>query len=742
MPAPIYDLNRYDLSTLRAFAELHNLFSGRQPKKADLLTALSQHFERPEVIRQTLTRLNPLERKVLDLLLLAPADGLTLPALFRLAQMLGIAPMPSTTNLEAVRPTLRTLNAASANIIQTPLRLCALGLAVGWRGRTRDLPSYQTVVSWDRFDAIGLPEHVRSALPLPAWAPKLLPEAEIKHTASGSARSFQRSLYFYWSQVHRQPLQIKQDGFLYKRDLKAINAVLMQPIANLQGEPEHPDLLFFRLMAQSLRLLQLAPGDMITAPGSPSFFDDTPENRIRLCFDAWLKANWWDESTAISQFSQNSTFGTDLRQLLVAHLQQAPVDQWIDRASLVDALSPMLLGAIYSEISAYTYYGRDSLSSLITNAARLSVYGDPLDRYLEASLEGPLHWMGLVDIGFGAKQNPTAFRLTPAGALALGRIAQLDLPAAAGQVIVQPNYHILAIDPVPDATLASLDAFAERQKAGRVTEYELTRASVHQGALGAWPVRRVIDFLQQSTGAALPGNVLRTLQEWEEGHNRIRFFSPLAVLETATAAETTALHRLPPVAATLGQTLTPTLSLVRDLSALQAAMRAADLLLEHSSAQSSGGRPAFRLSDEGRLHPITPVIGLGASAPVAAFTENTDAGLILSPRALQAAVKSGLKIEAILDALKKALVHPLSPEWERRLKTWTAHFGNARTTPRALLELRSAEVLAELRNDPQITRLLKPFQPRHALATFDPADRQRLQELLAHYGIEMTDDLV
>jgi hypothetical protein len=109
---------------------------------------------------------------------------------------------------------------------------------------------------------------------------------------------------------------------------------------------------------------------------------------------------------------------------------------------------------------------------------------------------------------------------------------------------------------------------------------------------------------------------------------------------------------------------------------------------------------------------------------------------------LQAAVKSGLKVETILDALRKALVHPLSPAWEHRLKTWTAHFGNARTTRRILVELRSAEVLAELRNDPQIARLLKPFQAKHALATFDPADHQRLQELLAHYGIEMTDDLV
>lgn len=741
MPAPVFDLNRYDADTLREFATLHRLAPGRQLKKADMVTALSQHFKQPEFISRAVTSLNALERQVLGLLQAGPEEGLTLPALLRLAQVVDIAPIPGKTDVGSRRPAIQNLDKASTSILQTPLRLCALGLAVPWRGPGGFPSGNQNVVTWDRIDAIGLPEHVRRTLSPVIPTLKTIPEDEIKHTASGSARSFQRDLFFYWSQVRRQPIQTKQDGLLYKRDLKIVNSVLMRPIENLGAESDHMELVFLRFMALSLELLSEASDGVITAAEAPPFLAETPDNRIRQCFESWFEALWWVEMGGYFAEEFEAGMVAPLRQALIDALRQASTEQWIDRRSLASAVAPMLLGSIYGAMNFYTYYGRDVLSDAIAAASRMNLHGNPLADYLKTSLDGPLHWMGLVDIGFDAKQQPIAVRLTPAGALVLGLLSKLDLPATTGQVIVQPNYHILAIDPVPDATLAALDSFAVRQKTGRVTEYELTKASVHQGALGGWPVSRVIAFLQQSAGTALPGNVARTLEEWQEGHNRIRFLSPAAVLETATPAETTALHRHPAAAAALGRILTPTLSLVRDLPALQQAMGDANLMLERSSAEAPAGRPCFRLLDDGRLQAVAPVLSLGASAGVAAFTEMTDAGLHITPRALMAATKSGLKVEDITESLRKALVHPLSPEWERRLKTWTAHFGNARTTPRALLELRGAEVLAELRSDPEIARLLKPFHPKHALATFDPKDRDRLLALLAQYGIELIDDL-
>lgn len=742
MPAPIFDLNQYDLNSLRELADLYRLAPGRQLKKGELVTTLSRQFQRPEFIAQAVAALNPLERRVLELLQMAPIEGLTVPALFRLAETTGIAPLPTEADLASQGASLRRLDIASASLPKTPLRLCALGLAVAWLGQSASRMSNQPTVSLSELSAIGLPEHVRNVLPPVIWAPKLLAETEIKDFVSGSARSFQRNRFFYWGQVRRQPVTIKQDGFLYKRDLKLIDAALIQPTANLNGEPEHPELLFLRLMAHSLALLNMVGEGTIIAADAPAFFDDKPENRIRACFESWQRARWWRETSYHVYANDDATITAHLRQILIANLRQAPVDRWIDRSSLAGVLAPALMGAIYNATSLYSFYGHNVLREIIVFASRLIAPAETLSSYLATSLEGPLHWMGLVDVGFDARKKPIAFRLTSAGALALGLIAQLDLPAVAGQVIVQPNFHILAIDPVPDTILAALDSFASRQKAGRVTEFEITKASVHHGALNGWPVRRVIDFLQQSSAAALPGNVLRSLQEWEEGHDRIRFLFPVAVLETASPAETAALHRQPATAAVLGRMLTPTLSLVNDLNALEAAMSGAGLLLEQSSAQASAAWPAFRLGDDGLLRPTTPVLGLSVSAQVAAFTENTDAGLLLSPRAVGTAVKAGLKVEAIIAALNKALVHPLSPAWERRLKTWTSHFGSARTTSRAFLALQSAEVLAELCNDPQIARLLKPFHTKHVLASFDPADRQRLQELLANYGVDLSDDLL
>src|SRR5678815_4724487 len=95
------------------------------------------------------------------------------------------------------------------------------------------------------------------------------------------------------------------------------------------------------------------------------------------------------------------------------------------------------------------------------------------------------------------------------------------IQAEGGRVIVQPNLHIVALDPVADATLVELDQFAERLSAERAVEYRLTRASVYAGQQAGWDVPRIKTYLRGHTRAELPGNVERTLDEWQAQHERI-----------------------------------------------------------------------------------------------------------------------------------------------------------------------------------------------------------------------------
>ncbi len=108
--------------------------------------------------------------------------------------------------------------------------------------------------------------------------------------------------------------------------------------------------------------------------------------------------------------------------------------------------------------------------------------------FIQSVVRGPLFWMGLVDLGWEGPQtgSPSAFRLTPLGLWLLKQGPQPQIPAEGGQVIVQPNLHIIALDPIQEATLINLDHFAERLTAERAVEYQLTRQSVYRGQQTGW----------------------------------------------------------------------------------------------------------------------------------------------------------------------------------------------------------------------------------------------------------------
>ena len=164
--------------------------------------------------------------------------------------------------------------------------------------------------------------------------------------------------------------------------------------------------------------------------------------------------------------------------------------------------------------------------------------------FIRGLISGPLYWQGLIDLGWATDRSgePTAFRLTALGAWLLGLGPQPEIRAEGGRVIVQPNLHIVALDPVNDATLVTLDRFAERLSAERAVEYQLTRASMYRGQQQGWDVPRVKEFLRQQTNADLPGNVARTLDEWQTLHERIIIRPHVALAHGSPAALDTLLN--------------------------------------------------------------------------------------------------------------------------------------------------------------------------------------------------------
>jgi hypothetical protein len=121
---------------------------------------------------------------------------------------------------------------------------------------------------------------------------------------------------------------------------------------------------------------------------------------------------------------------------------------------------------------------------------------DKLEQTFVAQImAGFVFQLGLVELGYATPPDkPTAwqaFRLTPLGTAVLHN-KPLDTAPAAGQIIIQPNFQILAMGPVSLSLLAKLDLFAERRKVDRhAFEYHLSRESIYAAQQVGYAVDQV-----------------------------------------------------------------------------------------------------------------------------------------------------------------------------------------------------------------------------------------------------------
>ena len=81
-------------------------------------------------------------------------------------------------------------------------------------------------------------------------------------------------------------------------------------------------------------------------------------------------------------------------------------------------------------------------------------------------------------------------------------------------LIVQPNFEIVATADQPLVT-AELAVFTELRQSGAIRLYRITEERVQQGLAAGRSVMNWLEFLQNHSQTPIPGNVERTLAEWE-----------------------------------------------------------------------------------------------------------------------------------------------------------------------------------------------------------------------------------
>ena len=767
-------LEAYNSNSLTLMASFHGLAKKGPNSKADSVAGLERVLVDPQRIAQNWRELAAAERFVMEELLRLGAQANS-RQLQRAAEKAGL-----------VDPALRSQYPVDADPRQENSRrleniLARLNLrGLLFQAEDQLLPGHYspnaTPPKRDLRRLVGkvcVPPAVLRHLPAPPPAPSVVSQAPapVSATRAGSARTFQRDLYLYWSFVRETPFRLTLKGQPPKPALKTLAAQLLERVelAKNEDELDHPRLRFLRLLLEELGLLTVSPERDLRVTGDSDFFSLAPAERVRRSFEAWRAGGFFIEFSLlpanvrpardepIPHSAANPALAHARRTVLAMLAELAP-DGWRSLPDLVEAVRDQDLEFLlpHSAAEALPYYQNASAYDAEANPFglqfRVGYNSKENDNwslvegsFIRAVVTGPLHWLGLIDFGWpGDATGPAqAYRLAEMGRWVLGLGPVPAIQAEGGRVIVQPNLHIIALDPVADATLVQLDHFAERLSAERAVEYRLTRASVYRGQQSGWEVPPIKDFLRAHTRADLPGNVERTLDEWQAQHERVILRSgfslahgPAALFDTLLAdpaSRPLLADRPAPEVATLAGPLA---------AFIEAAGRQGLLPLVNQRADAA--RDSLSVDEAGRVTFLAARPSLYLHGHLAAFADPAgDGAYQISAASVARAARAGLGAPQVLERLQQMHSGPLPAGLARRVRAWAHHYGDGALEEVLLLQMGSAGTLQELLADPELAPLLKPFAPpdRKALARVKRKDVAALRAALAERGISLKNSL-
>ncbi len=631
---------------------------------------------------------------------------------------------------------------------------------------------------------VYIPQEVAVHLPPVASLPRT--EPSIAHVLPGSARTCQRDLYLMWSAARESPLQLTNAGLLRAADVKRLSGQLLVTETYSTGskESDFRRIFFLRRLLMALGLLVAGEGanaNTLTAAPDMEFWESGATQRVQTCYQSWRDGAWWHElwatydpgstraSGSVIDFAPNPV--VKARRTVLDLLARFARDgaEWISLDAISDYLhdhdEEFLVDRETAEHrpSSYYYYSRPSVISPYQQNALGWVwekYAQDLEAgwdgvegaFIRAVLTEGLYWLGLVDLGY-LRPVTAAGGAAPAGLQAvrltdMGRWLLLDaeppaIPAETGRVVVQPNFHIFAFDPISDAVLARLDSFATRLNAERAIEYELTAASVYRAQQNGQQVAEIIRWLENTTGAAMPQNVLRSLFEWQAAFERIVVRPRVGWVQTATAELAEHLMADPVLDAAIIKRVDATSLMVHadKVDLIEQRLLAAGELPVRASSAEEAPKASITLTADGAIqfaHAVPSLYVYGYLFPLA---DQTPDGWRITPSSVRRAVAAGLDATRIIARLESLALGGVPAGLQMRIKAWSKHYGDAVVQTFTLVQFRDQAVVNELCADPALAQYMQPFMPAAnlGLALVQPDDVAALRVLLAERGVELTE---
>ncbi|MBN1262527.1 MAG: helicase-associated domain-containing protein [Anaerolineae bacterium] len=732
-------LETYNVETVRGIAQrLGVLEQLANPTKSNTIHALLNAIPRFAASKRDLASLNEAERAVLALAL--NTGGHSHVADFMVPMVMS--------GLVSVEIAGDTINPGKPSLNQVVETLLSTGLLVN----LSEPQGYGARRSFAPLDVVAIPPEViqviaKDALAVPQARPERFRSAEPAEIVHRPAEDFIRKIFFVWAELRSRPAKILKSGKVAKRDLQR----LAQSVgASL--EESTPHILNLIELTQATGLLEVDENHITVSDREqcPFWNQALPEQvgELLVALAKTSDVNFVDLSPLVNAGFITSTESMrgagSLHQELLILLKAFARTDWFPVPLLWTLLNrgengafifnPISIKGFFNQISWYSWQGQQEERKTLLATTLKTVEMTALAAMLQQWAE-----LGAVDLGYEhTDQLPIAVRLSEAGCSALLQ-TPLTMRAAAGQVVLQPDFQLLALGPVPFTTLSSMEHLAEREDVqAAAVSYRLTKNSIYQALQSGDTIGNILNFLETETQEPVPQNIERTLREWSGQHERIVVHQDVMVVQVDTPERMAALLD----DAKLKRYLHPlddSTAWVESKSRAVVQRRLWELdIWPAVSRGPQADLPRSATWQEGMLRPHHALPSLYTSGVLHRIAEAEGNSWKLTPAKIKEAIITGYTIPEIVAKIEEISGVSLSPEWQKTLKAWGGYFGSAATAEVRLIKLASYEILIELRQaDRRLARWLRPLEKGVSIAVINATKWDEVVEVLQEWGVSV-----
>jgi hypothetical protein len=294
------------------------------------------------------------------------------------------------------------------------------------------------------------------------------------------------------------------------------------------------------------------------------WLEQTRPRQVRALAEAWRASTVYNDLWHTPGLQPEDTGWRNdpllARQTVLTFLEMAPPADWWPLDDLVALVYESEPDFQRPTGDYESWYIRDAETG---NYLRGFEHWDQVDgAVLRFILMGPMHWLGLVDLGSGPGDSALC-RLTPYGRALCGFEDWPDPPEDQAELVVEDDGTMRAPRMLSRYERFQLARITEWRAAGDPYVYHLTARGLEQAAAQGIQAEPIRAFLRRASGRPLPDPIVRLLEQWEQGSGAGVWLERAVVLRSDTAEMLTTILETPELRRYLGATLGPTAVLVR-----------------------------------------------------------------------------------------------------------------------------------------------------------------------------------